>query len=70
MGISYPPDWGDRTISFRAGDTIVLKTGMTFHFMTALWLDDGGLEITEPILSPETRHECPCNTPREFWGKP
>ncbi|SOH95273.1 ectoine hydrolase [Monaibacterium marinum] len=69
IGISYPPDWGERTISFRRGDTTVLQAGMTFHFMPALWLDDGGLEITEPILITETGHECLCSTPRELWVK-
>ncbi|WP_298567286.1 ectoine hydrolase DoeA [uncultured Aliiroseovarius sp.] len=70
IGISYPPDWGERTISFRRGDTTVLEPGMTFHFMPALWLDDGGLEITEPILITETGPECLCTTPRELWVKP
>ena len=69
IGISYPPDWGERTVSFRRGDTTVLEAGMTFHFMPALWLDDGGLEITEPILITETGHECLCTTPRELWVK-
>lgn len=69
IGISYPPDWGERTISFRRGDTTILQPGMTFHFMPALWLDDGGLEITEPILITETGHECFCTTPRELWVK-
>jgi len=64
IGISYPPDWGERTMSFRAGDKTVLEPGMTFHFMPALWLDDGGLEITEPILITETGVECLCTTPR------
>lgn len=70
IGISYPPDWGERTISFRRGDTTILEPGMTFHFMPALWLDDGGLEITEPILITETGHECLCSTTRELWVKP
>ncbi|MEH6645536.1 ectoine hydrolase DoeA [Sulfitobacter sp.] len=69
IGISYPPDWGERTISFRRGDTTILKPGMTFHFMPALWLDDGGLEITEPILITETGHECLCATPRKLSVK-
>lgn len=69
IGISYPPDWGERTISFRRGDTTVLEPGMTFHFMPALWLDDGGLEITEPILITENGHECLCTTARELWVK-
>lgn len=50
VGMSYPPDWGERTISFRRSDTTVLRPGMTFHFMPGLWFDDWGLEITETIL--------------------
>lgn len=69
IGISYPPDWGERTMSFRAGDKSVLQPGMTFHFMPALWLDDGGLEITEPIVITETGVECLCHTPRELFVK-
>lgn len=69
IGISYPPDWGERTMSFRRDDKTVLKPGMTFHFMPALWLDDGGLEITEPILITETGVECLCQTPRELFVK-
>jgi ectoine hydrolase len=69
IGLSYPPDWGERTMSFRRGDRSVLKPGMTFHFMPALWLDDGGLEITEPILITETGVECLSNLPREVFVK-
>ncbi|MBX2838373.1 MAG: ectoine hydrolase DoeA [Gammaproteobacteria bacterium] len=69
IGLSYPPDWGERTMSFRRGDRSVLKPGMTFHFMPALWLDDGGLEITEPILITDTGVECLCNTPRKLFQK-
>ncbi|MEM9603408.1 MAG: M24 family metallopeptidase [Pseudomonadota bacterium] len=69
IGLSYPPDWGERTMSFRAGDSSVLEVGMTFHFMPALWLDDGGLEITESILITESGAECLCNTPREVFVK-
>ncbi|MAZ18573.1 MAG: ectoine hydrolase DoeA [Ahrensia sp.] len=69
IGMSYPPDWGERTMSFRRGDMSVLKPGMTFHFMPALWLDDGGLEIPEPILITETGVECLCTTPRQLFVK-
>ncbi|MFN2486433.1 MAG: M24 family metallopeptidase [Acidimicrobiia bacterium] len=50
VGLSYPPDWGERTISFRSSDSTILEPGMTFHFMPGLWLDDWGIEITESIL--------------------
>ena len=69
IGLSYPPDWGERTMSFRSGDQTVLEVGMTFHFMPALWLDDGGLEITEPIVITETGAECLCRTPRALVVK-
>jgi len=69
IGLSYPPDWGERTMSFRAGDQTVLRPGMTFHFMPALWLDDGGLEITEPVLVTQTGGEYLCNTPRGLLVK-
>ena len=69
IGLSYPPDWGERTMSFRRGAMTELKPGMVFHFMPALWLEDGGLEITEPILITEHGPECLCNTPRQIFVK-
>ncbi len=50
IGLSYPPDWGERTASIRAEDTTVLEPGMVFHFMPALWMDTWGLETTETIV--------------------
>lgn len=50
VGLSYPPDWGERTASIRAEDETVLEPGMVFHFMPALWMDSWGLETTETIL--------------------
>ncbi|MEO9527809.1 M24 family metallopeptidase [Roseibium sp.] len=70
IGISYPPDWGERTISIRDEDTSVLKPGMTFHFMPGLWMDGWGLEITESILIRETGPaECLCDRPRRLFVK-
>tara|TARA_R110002110_G_scaffold306794_1_gene520561 strand:- start:1187 stop:2368 length:1182 start_codon:yes stop_codon:yes gene_type:complete len=50
IGLSYPPDWGERSASIRTEDTTVLQAGMVFHFMPALWMDTWGLEMTETIL--------------------
>lgn len=69
IGASYPPDWGERTMSFRSGDKTVLQAGMTFHFMPGLWLDDWGLEITESILITPTGVETFCQTPRKLFVK-
>lgn len=69
IGLSYPPDWGERTMSLRPGDRTELKPGMTFHFMPGLWLDTMGLEITESILITETGVECLANVPRKLLVK-
>lgn len=70
IGLSYPPDWGERTISIRPGDNTVLQPGMTFHFMPGLWMKDWGMEITESILIRESGPaECLCNRPRKMFVK-
>ncbi|MEC3860797.1 ectoine hydrolase DoeA [Mesobacterium sp. TK19101] len=71
IGLSYPPDWGERTISLRSEDQTVLEPGMTFHFMPGLWMDDWGLEITESILITEDGPaETFCDRPRQMFVKP
>ena len=69
IGLSYPPDWGERTMSLRPGDRTMLQPGMTFHFMTGLWLETMGLEITESILITERGVECLANVPRRLFVK-
>ncbi|MDH7787289.1 ectoine hydrolase [Ochrobactrum sp. 19YEA23] len=69
IGLSYPPDWGERTMSLRSGDRTELQPGMTFHFMTGLWLETMGLEITESIVITETGVECLSNVPRKLVVK-
>ncbi len=64
IGLSYPPDWGERTMSLRRGDRSVLQPGMAFHFMTGLWQDDWGMEITEAIVITETGVETLAEVPR------
>ncbi|MCV6591459.1 MAG: M24 family metallopeptidase [Silicimonas sp.] len=54
IGLSYPPDWGERTASIRSEDDTVLQPGMVFHFMPALWMDSWGLETTETIVIRDT----------------
>ena len=69
IGLSYPPDWGERSMSIRRGDKTMLEVNMTLHFMPALWLDDGGLELSETILITSTGAECLCRTPRKLMIK-
>ncbi len=70
IGLSYPPDWGERTVSFRKGDKTVLEPNMTFHFMPALWFDDWGLETTESIVITDSDVETLANVPRKLFVKP
>lgn len=70
IGLSYPPDWGERTISIRPSDQTILQPGMTFHFMPGLWMDDWGLEITEPIVIRESGPaETLASYPRQLFVK-
>ncbi|MFV2031613.1 MAG: ectoine hydrolase DoeA [Gammaproteobacteria bacterium] len=69
IGLSYPPDWGERTISLRRGDKTELQENMVFHFMPALWLDDGGLEITESVVITGQGYESLASVPQELRVK-
>ena len=69
IGLSYPPDWGERTMSIRRGDRSELRAGMTFHFMTALWFDDWGLELTESIVIGDGAPELLASVPRRLVVK-
>ena len=69
IGLSYPPDWGERTMSLRAGDKTVLEPNMTFHFMTGLWMDGWGFEITESIVIGNGEPECLAKFPRKLLVK-
>jgi len=67
--LSYPPDWGERTLSLRRGDQTALRQNMTFHFMPALWLDDGGLEITESVVITDSGYESLANVEQRLLVK-
>ena len=70
VGMSYPPDWGERTFSIRPSDTTVFEPDMTFHFMPALWMQDWGLEITETMrIRHEGAAEPLTNYPRKMFVK-
>ena len=69
IGVSYPPDWGERTMSLRPGDETVLQAGMTFHFIPAVWQDDWGMEITESFVITENGAETLSDVPRKLFVK-
>ena len=69
VGLNYPPDWGERTISLRSTDETVLEPSMTIHFMPGIWLDDWGLSISEAIRITENGVETFCDFPRRLFVK-
>jgi Xaa-Pro aminopeptidase len=69
VGLNYPPDWGERTISLRSSDETVLQPNMTIHFMPGIWLDDWGVAISEAIRITETGVETFCAFPRKLFVK-
>jgi ectoine utilization protein EutD len=69
IGLNYPPDWGERTISLRAEDETVLEPNMTIHFMPGIWMDDWGIAISEPIRITEDGVETFCSFERRLFVK-
>jgi ectoine hydrolase len=69
IGLSYPPDWGERTMSLRPGDRTVLEEGMCFHLIPAIWRDDWGLEITESFQVTADGADPFCRYPRRLFVK-
>ncbi len=69
IGLSYPPDWGEHTMSLRSGDRTELKENMVFHFMPGLWMDSWGLEITESFVVGATGPEFLSDVPRKLMIK-
>ncbi len=70
IGISYPPDWGERTFSIRQSDETVFEPNMTFHFMPAIWMESWGLEITETLRITESGPAEPlADYPRKLFVK-
>ena len=69
IGLSYPPDRGERTVSLRPDDRTVLAPNMTPHFMPALWFEDWELEISESIRITDTGTETLASWPRELQSK-
>lgn len=67
MGLNFPPDWGEHTVSLRPGDQTVFEPGMTFHCIPGMYLDDYGVSISESVVITEDGYETLANFPRKLF---
>lgn len=64
IGIGYPPDWGERTVSIRADNQTMLAENMTFHLIAGMWMTGFGFEISESVRVTENGVELLTRIPR------
>ena len=72
IGIGYPPDWGEQTVSMRPGDKTRLKPNMAFHMIPAIWQKyedkgDLGFIISESFVVTENGCETFAKFPRKLF---
>lgn len=66
IGIGYPPDWGERTVSLRPEEATVLAPGMAFHVILGMWMDGWGYELSEPVVVTVSGPERLTDLPQEL----
>lgn len=66
IGLGYPPDWGERTVSLRADDRTELRENMTFHVIAGMWMSGFGFEVSESIRVSGDGAEILTDAPREL----
>tara|TARA_B100000965_G_scaffold285757_1_gene243669 strand:+ start:547 stop:1719 length:1173 start_codon:yes stop_codon:yes gene_type:complete len=66
IGLGYPPDWGEHTLSIRKNEMTLLHPNVTYHLMAGMWMDTWGLEISESIRVTENGCELFCDFPRSL----
>ncbi|WP_311031481.1 M24 family metallopeptidase [Mesorhizobium koreense] len=69
IGVAYPPDWGEHTISLRPGDRTILESGNVLHSILGMWMDGWGIEVSETILVTADGCETLTKFPRKIHVK-
>ncbi|MDX2480637.1 MAG: M24 family metallopeptidase [Desulfuromusa sp.] len=57
VGLNYPPDWGEHTISLRSGDKTLIEPNMCLHLIPGIWYDNVGFEIDASVVVTENGYE-------------
>lgn len=69
IGLSYPPDWGEQTLSLRPGDRTVLAPNMALHLIPGIWLQKTGFEVDAAVRVTERGCEELYDFPKEMVVK-
>ena len=49
IGVGYPPDWGEQTLSFRANEQTIVPQNAVVHIILGMWMDGWGMELSETL---------------------
>ena len=66
IGLGYPPDWGEHTLSIRKKEKTLLEPNVTYHLMCGMWMDTWGLELSESVRVTNTGYELLTHVPRDL----
>ncbi len=69
IGLNYPPDWGEQTMSLRPGDKTVLQPNMTFHIIPGIWEEKVGFEVDATIRITKNGYESLYEFPNKLFVK-
>jgi Xaa-Pro aminopeptidase len=69
IGLNYPPDWGEQTMSLRPGDKTVLEPNMAFHIIPGIWEENVGFEVDATIRVTENGYEALYEFPNKLFVK-
>ena len=65
IGVAYAPDWGEHTISLRAREQTVIPENAVMHVMLGMWLEGGGMELSETVHVMADGCRCLTDFPRQ-----
>lgn len=69
IGVNYPPDWGEQTISLRPGDKTELLPNMALHLIPGIWYEDVGFEVDASVRVTESGNESLFDFPLKLFTK-
>ena len=69
IGVNYPPDWGEQTISLRPGDKTVITENMVLHLIPGIWYKEVGFEVDATIRITSSGNESLYEYPIELITK-